>query len=504
MNSNKQKRIAQNAIALYIRLGIQLIIGFYTSRLILEVLGIEDYGIYNIVGGFVLLFTFLQGSLTQGTQRFLTFELGKRNQENVRNVFCTSMNIYFIFGVLIVILLCLIGFFWFDDFLNIPRTRLETAKVVYFLSVCTLFFQLISTPYNALIIAHEDIKSFAYIDLIYTILNLLSILFLKYISVSNSLLIYSILVTGISILIRFVYSSFCKKRYKEAVYRFYWDKKLFYEIVSFSGWITLSSLSELLRKQGINLLLNNVFGVVANAALAVANQVNGFINRFASNLQTAYVPQLVKSYAEDNLKQTRSLIYTGAKMCCILLIFFSVPLMIEVDFILSFWLKEVPSYANILLQLILLETIMRSMTYSMNSVIRATGKIRNYEIVLNIIQIILFVFCVVFTYVYENVVTPFIVLIISAICTNCYMIYYCSKVIGISIKDYVIHVCINCFLMLLLSLTFSYIVFCNFSEGFYRLILVCLASSLVIVLCLFTFVLSCKEKQLILKLLRRK
>lgn len=504
MRQDKKNLMAKNAFALYLRMFIQLIIGFYTSRLILEVLGVEDYGIYNVVGSFVVLFTFLQGSLTQGIQRFLTFELGKNDLEKVKKVFCTSINIFTIFAIIIVLILGIIGIWGLDYFLNIPAERLVTARFVYFFSIITLFFQLISTPYNALIIAHEDIKSFAYIDLLYTISNFIIIVVLKYSSSQNALLLYSFFVMFVAVVIRFIYWFFCRKHYNEAEYEFYFDKNLFVEIVIFSGWITLSSISELLKRQGINILLNNIFGVIANAALGVANQVNGFVNRFASNLQTAYIPQLVKSYAEGNTTLTVSIVSSGAKMCCVLLMFFAIPLSLEANYILSIWLKQVPTNTAVLLKMILLETVIRSMTYSMNSVIRATGKIKTYEITLNIIQLISFVLCVLCTYYFRYIILPFIILIIFALISNAYMIYYCSRVLCFSISNYVNKVCINCSIMAILATLISYWVQSFYGEGLFRFVLVTMTSSSTMLMCLFIFVLSSKEKKVLFNLIKKK
>lgn len=504
---DKNRRIAQNAIALYFRMFVQLLIGLYSSRLILEVLGVNDYGIYNVVGGFVTLFVFMQGALTQVTQRYLTFELGKGDVDKVKKIFYMSINMYAILSIFLLLIFGIIGVFFLDNFLNIPTNRWNATYWVYSCSIITLIVQLMSTPYNALIISHEDIKSFAYIDLLYSILNLFAIIILRYISVPDVLIVYAVIVMLVSVLIRFLYSRFCRKHYEESAYQLYWDGKLFKEMISFSGWVTLSAASEMLKRQGITVLLNIVFGVVANAALGIANQVNGFINRFASNLQTAFIPQLVKSYAENNLSRTSRIIFSGAKMCCVLLLFFAIPLCIEADYVLHIWLKNPPMHASILVVLILIDTTIKSLTYSMNTAIRATGKIKRYEITLNIIQYLSFVIMALATFFYKAIFIPFSLQIIATVIANLYIIYYCSKVIHFSSLCYFKQVCLKVLLMVLLSLPLPLFLHYFIEEANIRLLFVCISSTISMMLCLYFFVLTKKEndllKQQIFQILKR-
>lgn len=492
---DRNRRIAQNAIALYFRMFVQLLIGLYSSRLILEVLGVDDYGIYNVVGGFVTLFTFMQGALMQATQRFLTFELGRDDTYRLKSVFYMSINIYAIFSIILFILLEVIGLFFLDDFLNIPAGRWNATYWVYQCSIVTLMIQLMSTPYNALIIAHEDIKSFAYIDLLYSILNLLAIIVLKYIPGLDNLIIYAVTVMLISALVRILYTKFCKKHYNEVSYKLIWDKQLFKEMVSFSSWVTLSAVSEMLKKQGITVLLNLLFGVVANAALGIAYQVNGFINRFATNLQTAFIPQLVKSYAEHDLSRTAQLIFSGAKMCCVLLLLFSIPLCIEIEYVIHAWLKNPPTFASILIVLILADTAIKSLTYSMNTAIRATGKIKRYEITLNVIQFISFIVIVLVSYTYSGstIAVPFIIQIFFSVLVDFYIIYYCSKTIHFSSFQYFRLVCLRVVIMVLVVLPIPLFLRYHMEEGFLRLLVVSVSCLVEMVICLYLFVLSEKE-----------
>lgn len=490
---DNNRRIAKNAVSLYVRMLIQLLVGLYTSRVILETLGVSDYGIYNVIGGFVTLFVFIQGSLMQATQRFLNFELGRRDTKKVNEVFCMSLNIYAIFSLMLLLALGIIGCFFLKDFLNIPLERWNAAYWVYTCSILTLIVQIMSTPYNALIIAHEDITTFAYIDLLSSFLTLLAIIFLKYSQVPDRLVAYSVFVFGITLFIRFLYSQFCKKKYIESTYKFEWKNKTFKELISFSGWVTLSAASEMLKRQGITILMNLTFGVVVNAALAIANHVSGFINKFAMNLQTAYIPQLVKSYAEGNIGRTTHIIYSGAKMCCILILIFSIPLCIEADYIVKIWLKNPPQYTSLLIWLILTEIIIKSLTYSMNSAIRATGKIRKYEITLNIIQFISFLVIVLATLYWKNICTAFIVQILFTLVVDIYMISYCAKVIGFSARHYFKQVCLRVFVMVLFVLPIPLLLHYNMQVGFVRLILVCISDLFVMYCCLYCFVLTKQE-----------
>lgn len=374
-------RIAKNTLFLYLRMIIYIIINLYTSRLVLEALGIIDYGIYNVVAGIVLSFNLLNFSMTQSTLRFLSFELGKNNINRLREVFSTSINIQVFLLVLIAIILEIMGYWFLNNELNIPDDRLLAAKFVFQMSILSFVITALSTPFKSLILSNERMKSFAYISVLETIIKLSFVLFLITLKDYDILKLFSLVTVLSSTIILVVYSKYCFSNFKETRYVLIFNKELNTEMFSFFGWNSLSNSGNMMKSQGANILINIFFGPAINAARGVAYQVEGVIIGFVLNFQQAINPQITKLFASGKKEEMINLIFKGSRysFCLISVIF--VPLLVHTNFILELWLKEVPEFTVIFLQLVLLISLQKGMVGLFDTGIQATGKIKFIQII---------------------------------------------------------------------------------------------------------------------------
>lgn len=377
--SDKTKRLAKNTLLLYIRMIVLMGISLYTSRVILGVLGVKDYGLYNVVGGFVSMFSVISASLTTSITRFITFEMGTGNKERMNSVFYTSVNIEILLGVIVVILAETVGLWFLNHKMVIPVERIDAAFVVYQLSVITLFVNLVSIPYNASIIAHEKMSAFAYITIIEAVWKLLICFIIPFIPF-DYLITYGLLMFVISILIRLLYQYYCNRNFEECKYHLHLDKVIFREMIGFAGWETIGSTAYVIRDQGGNILLNMFFGTAVNAARAVAMQVNNAIKGFVNNFMIALNPQITKSYARGEEEYFMQLINRGARFSFFLMLFISFPVLFNTEFILRVWLKEVPEHTVWFLRLVLLEVMVDTLSGTMRTAQNATGKNKIYQI----------------------------------------------------------------------------------------------------------------------------
>lgn len=377
--SQNNKRIAKNTMMLYIRMFVMLAVGLYTSRVVLEVLGVTDYGIYNIIGGVVVLFSFLNSALTSATQRFLNYNLGKKNADGAHRVFCMSMNAYILLSVLLFVLAETIGLWFVNTQLNIPPERDYAAFWVYQFTILTFIVNLLRIPYNASIIAYERMDFYAYISLIEVILKLL-VVYLLYITTYDKLIFYSLLYMIIPFVMNVVYKIYCNRFFETTRYKRLWDKEIFRSLFSFSGWSLFGSLANMSAQQGINILINVFYGVTANAAVGIANQVTSHVYQFVSNFQTAFQPQIVKTYAANETEAFYKLIFRSSKFSYYMMFVLAFPIILTTQYILEIWLVEVPQYTAIFCQLILGYLLIECIIAPLFIAVQATGNIRKYQI----------------------------------------------------------------------------------------------------------------------------
>lgn len=383
------KRIAKNTILLYFRTMFTMVITLFTSRIVLDSLGIDNYGIYNVVGGIVAMFAVITGSLSTAISRYITFELGRGDLDKLQRIFSTSLNILFIFSIIILLFGETFGVWFLNTHMNIPDGRMVAANWVLQISILTFIVKLISTPYNAAIIAHERMSAFAYVSILEVVLKLIVVYFL-YISTGDKLIVYASLLFLIALTIRIVYGIYCNRNFSETSYKYCYDRKLIKEMTGFAGWSFLTNGAYIFNTQGVNILINLFFGVSVNTARGIATQVECAIMKFANDFSTAINPQIIKSYASGDIKSMMQLVYRGAKISYFLLLFLSLPVILETDFILGVWLKEVPEHTSILFQLCMIGVMIDRIGCTSTTACMATGKVKNYTIWVSIVGCFVF------------------------------------------------------------------------------------------------------------------
>jgi O-antigen/teichoic acid export membrane protein len=353
----------------------------YTSRIILNTLGVEDYGIYNVVGGIVIMLSFLNTAMSSGTTRFLSYELGKADFKKMARVFSMSLNIHAMIAVVIFILAETLGLWFLNTHLNIPPERMNAANWAYQFSILTFIISVLSIPYHALIIAHERMNVYAYVSIVEVSLQLFIVFMLQWFGV-DKLKLYAVLVFVVSIVIRGIYGLYSNKNFKESKYRFIWDKPLFRTLMSFAGWNLWGNAAGVLSGQGVNMLLNIFFGPAVNAARGIAYAVKAAVHNFVASFQQAMKPQIIKSYATNDLKYMHQLICQGAKYSFFLLFFLSLPILIETRIILQLWLKIVPEYTIIFTQLVIVNVLIDCFSGTLQTAAQASGRIKFYQMVI--------------------------------------------------------------------------------------------------------------------------
>jgi len=382
------KRIAKNTLLLYFRMLFLMVISLYTSRVVLNALGFEDYGIYNVVGGVVAMFCFLNAAMTTTTQRYLTFELGSGNFEKLKAVFATSICIHLLISFVIVILAETIGLWLLIQKMVVPDERFSAAMWVYQLSILATVFAIMSFPFNAVIVAHEKMSAFAYISILEAVLKL-AVAFLLSIATIDKLVFYAVLIVVSHLFIQMIYVAYCFRNFKETKSFSCHEKKLFKEMLSFAGWNLWGNFAGILFGQGLNILLNMFFGPVVNAARAISVQVQIAINNFSSNFQMAINPQITKTYASNKLDEMHRLVCRGCKFTYMLLFMLSLPVFIETPIILKIWLKDFPDYSVVFLRLMLIIMIIDSSARPLMTAAAATGNVKKYQSVIGCLLLVI-------------------------------------------------------------------------------------------------------------------
>ena len=378
MSIGRNERIVRNTGLLYIRLLLTMAVSLYTSRVVLDTLGVADFGIYHVVGGFVVLLGFLQGAMASATQRFLSFELGRNDHAQLKNVFSMSVTIHVLIAVLILLIAETVGIWFLTTRLTIPAERIGAAQWVFHFSLLAFLVAVISVPYNAAIIAHERMQVFAWASLLDAGLKLLVVFVLQGFGF-DKLKLFALLMFCAALLVPLIYTLYCTARFPETRFAPYWNHRLFRTMLGYAGWNLWGNAALVLADQGVNILLNLFFGPTVNAGRAIAFQVGNALHGFSHNLQTAMNPQVVKSFAANDLNYLHQLVYQGAKYNFFLLFFLALPLLAETETLLGIWLKSVPEYAVVFTRLLVVNIVLNSLSGSLAMAALATGKIRLYH-----------------------------------------------------------------------------------------------------------------------------
>lgn len=384
-HSTNNKRIARNTIILYIRMLVVMGVTLFTSRIVLQALGVENFGLYDVVAGVVGLFTFLRTSMEKCTQRFLNVEMAKPNGQ-LHNTFCVSVTIHVLIMFAILLLAETIGLWFLNAKINIPEGREMAANWIYQFSVASLCFTLLCVPYSATIVAHEKMDFFAIVSITDALLKL-GIAFLILNSSFDHLIFYGLLMASVSLINFFLYMLYCRTKFDEAKFRFLFDKRLFKSIFGYVSWTLCGQMAILGTNQGNSILVNVFHSVTANAAMSIGSQVNAAVTSLSSSFQTAFNPQITKSYASGDHEYLKFLVFMTSKVSFFLLVIVSIPMAFNIDFLLSVWLKTVPQYSGIFCILTLCNGILNALSAPLNFTVMATGKIKWFQIVTSIVYI---------------------------------------------------------------------------------------------------------------------
>lgn len=463
---SNNKRIAKNTLMLYFRQILILLVSLYTVRVVLDALGVEDYGIYSVVGGIVSFFSFLSGTMASATQRFFSFALGQRDFDKLKSTFSVNLIIYAAIAVVALILLETVGLWFVNEKLNVPPERFESACWIFHFSVFMFISTIISTPFMAIIIAHEDMQIYAYVSIIEAIMKLGVVFLLVYLP-WDKLELYGMLTFAVSVITTAIYVVICLRKYRECQFRkFYWDKELFHQIVGFTGWTLFGQITSVGRNQAVTILLNQVFNPVVVAARAIAINITSQINVFSNNFNTGLYPPIIKSYAADDKEEMFSLIFNGSKISFFLMWIFALPFFIEMDTILTLWLKNPPPEAILFTRLALIEVLINAISLPLTTAARAPGKMKVYELTLGFIQILIFVVSLIVLKMGGAAYSVFVVAIVANIVMFVVRLLIVRILISLALKPFFQQVIYPILLVALVSVIPSFGVHFLLPKGF--------------------------------------
>lgn len=497
------KRITKNTFLLYIRSFVVLLISLYTSRVVLNVLGIIDYGIYSLVGGIVSVLSFMNSSLSNAYQRFFNYEKGKRNFDKLSELFKSSLFIQIILCLIVIIIAETIGLWFLDNKLIIPKERMIAANFVYQISVITFIITLIQAPFTSLIISNEKMSIFAIVSILDAILKLIIVLILPFVKV-DSLILYGTLLAIVSIINFCIYVYVCKQKFKECVISFSLKKENFKILFFFGSWTMIDSLASVFKTQGINILLNMFFGPIVNSARGIASQVLHAVEVFVRNFQISFRPQITKLYAEGNLADMYRLYYSSTKISFFLLLILSLPIIIELPLILELWLgeKSVPEYTVSFTRVILLTALVSTYANPTSAVAHATGNIKKFNIHVSALNLLILPISYLFLKLGFPPLSAMLVSLVMSVFTQIVRLFIVRELLPFSIKNYCKEVVVPTVLVFMPSLLLPY--FCKYimPKTLIYSLFVCLIS--VISVCIFTWIvgLNKKEKQFLISLLK--
>jgi O-antigen/teichoic acid export membrane protein len=491
MNSGK---IAKNTFFLYLRMLITMAISLYTSRVVLEVLGISDFGIYNVVGGVVAALGFLNGALSTASSRFITVALGTKNFQEMRLTFSSILLVNILLSLIVLILGETFGLYLLYNTLRIPVERLDIVFWVYQISMATVVLNIISVPYNAVIIAHERMRAFAFISLFDAASKLLLVILLSYIANFDKLLLYALFIFVIQVIIRAIYGYYCNKNFLESHISKDFSKQHIHKIFRFISWSAYGSIVSVGFTQGLNILLNIFFGTVVNAARGISVQVQNAVEQFTLNFQTAINPQMIKSFVDKDLETTRRLMIASSKYSFFLLSILGIPIIIEANFILTIWLKNIPNHAVNFVQLMLLITIWGSLANPLRIINQAEGNIKKfqlYECTLLLAIVPLSYLSVKLTHVAESV---FIVHLVIEIITQFVRIGLVLPKVGMKFFQYLKLVYFKAIPIFLLPFTIIFPLRYLMDESIARFLIVVLTSELTVFALIYLVGIDAAEK----------
>lgn len=495
--------IARNTLIMYIRMFVMMIIGLYTSRVILNTLGIEDYGIYNVVGGVVTMFSIISSSLSSSVSRFLTFEIGRGDFERLKQVFSTSVVVQIVLAIGVMIIIEILGVWFLNYKMNIPAARMEAANFVMQCSILSFGLSIINTPFNASIIAHERFGIFAYLTLSDSILKLL-IVFLLSVTPYDPLKTYAILLLAVTVFVQLIYLIYCRRHFNECRFELKCNKALIKEMGGFAGWSFFGNTSWILNTQGIDILINLFFGVTLNAARGIANQVNNIVQGFVSNFMTALNPQITKSYAKGDFEYLQRLVFQGAKYSYFLMLFFALPLCLETKQILVLWLKIIPEYAVPFVRLTLISTMIFVLGNTLSTAQSSTGKMKVMAIGTSMVTFLEFPLVYVSFKLGMSAISCYLIHIFIYSVLLFVKINIVKRYIYISYMNFVQEVLFKVLLVTLLALIFPLFIILTMDDSFWRLLIIAFVGCLTTLISVFGVGMNSSERTYMLSFFLRK
>lgn len=469
-------RIARNTGMLYVRMLFSMLVSLYTSRVILLALGVEDFGIVNVVGGLVTMFSLVSSSLSSSVSRFMTFELGRGEQKRLAQVFSTSLLIHIALAVVVLALMETVGRWFLNTCMVVPPERIAAANWVFQASIVSFLAGLLSVPFNAAIVAHEKMDAFAYIGIMDIVLRLCLVLAVAYAPlVSDRMIAYSVGVAVVSVAVQGIYVCYCRRRFPECRSAFVIDCLCWRRMCAFAGWNFIGCASALLRDQGVNILLNLFCGPVVNAARGIAMSVNTAIARFADNFMTALRPQITKSYAAGQREYMMSLVERGARFSYYIMLLVAMPILMETEPVLSLWLKSFPAHTVTFVRLVLVLSLVDILSGTLITLQTATGRIRNYQLAVGGVFLLNFplsFLCLEWRLRPESV---FVVAIVLAVLCLWLRLWLLRRMVGLSVRNFIRRVCARVVLVSVSALSVPMLVRINLDEGWLRFAAVCVA-----------------------------
>lgn len=470
----KTRRIAKNTLLLYLRMFLMMLIGLYTSRVILNTLGFDDYGINNVVGGIVVLFSVFTSTLSSAIGRFITFELGTGNQEKLKVVFSTSIFVQCAMAVVITLLCEVVGYWLLIHKISIPDGRMDAALWVFHCSVIGFGLSLLFSPFSALVIAHEKMDAFAYVSILEAVAKLV-IVYLLLVFSADKLKLYAVLLLLVSLLINSIYILYSRRNFEESKIVWRFDKTVFRHIASFAGWNLFGHGAWMLETQGVNILINMFFGVQLNAARGIAVQVNNLVQQFVNNFMTALSPQITKSYAAGDLAYMNSIVLKGAKFSYLLMFMVALPVALETDTILKLWLKDYPNYTVPFARLTLAISLCMVLVNPFLTALRATGNIRNYQIIVGLVGLLQFPLVYVAFKLGLSPTSSYLISLAFYLFFVFFKPWLVRKSIHLSLREYVSVTIAPSFLVTLFSVLIPIAIILGMDRSISRFIFVCLA-----------------------------
>ena len=485
---------------LYIRMLLIMVVSLYTSRVILRALGVEDFGLYNVVGGVVILFSFINNAMVASTQRFLNFEIGRNNVDEAQNVFSACLNIHIIIAILFLILSETVGLWFLNNYIQIPNSREMAANWVYQFSIISTILGIIRSPYNAAIIAHEHMSFYAYVSIVEVLLKLVIVYLVC--QFADRLVAYAFFLMVVSLIILGAYYVFCRKKYSICKYKFEHNKKRYLSLASFSAWSLFGSMANVTVSQGVNIILNIFFGVAVNAAMGIANQVNAAVYQFVNSFQTAFNPQIVKSYAANDKVYFTNLIMNTSRYSFLLLSLLSFPVYICCPEILKIWLGTPPEYAVEFCRLMLLFSLIDAIQGPLWMAVQAIGNIRNYQILISVLVLLNLPITYIFLISFKKPEIALIVRVSINIITAAARVLYLNHMNRFPIGIYMKEVVLKCIVILLVSYPIPYMIHKAANTTFVNCLFNLSASLLCIILAIALIGLNFKERALIIRKVR--